>query len=228
MKLLKRITSSSVGQALIAALGYVYIRFAYATTRWTFVGKDAFYEHIRNDIPTISVVWHGHLAIGLLTWPKGHTIPSLSAVVSAHNDGQLLTRLLRLLGIRPITGSSGGKRAYAALKETIALLHDNKPVAITPDGPRGPRHSINGSVIEIAQKTGAAIIPVSYATTRFFQLRSWDKFILPLPFARGVIIYGDAITIPKNSTKRALEDSRESLRIALNNTTLEAERLCQQ
>ncbi len=109
----------------------------------------------------------------------------ISAMISQHKDGEAITRTVEYLGINSIRGSSsrGGaaKVLISAIKEIKGGGND---VAITPDGPRGPRHSVADGVVAISQKTNAKILVFNCKPTKYWQFNSWDKFILPKPFGK--------------------------------------------
>jgi lysophospholipid acyltransferase (LPLAT)-like uncharacterized protein len=107
----------------------------------------------------------------------------------------------------------------------LKLLRQNVSVALTPDGPRGPRMRLARGAVELARMSGAPVVPVSYATRRRRLLRSWDRFHLPLPFTSGVIVYGSPIRLPHELDEAGREEARLRIEAALNAVTWEADRL---
>jgi lysophospholipid acyltransferase (LPLAT)-like uncharacterized protein len=97
-------------------------------------------------------------------------------------------------------------------------------LAITPDGPQGPKHVVQTGVIELARQTGAPILPVTYGASRKKVFNSWDNFILPLPFCRVIYIWGEALSIPRDMDKDGLEERRLLLQDRLRQITEEADR----
>jgi len=115
-------------------------------------------------------------------------------MISEHFDGELIARTNRYFGIDAVRGSS--KRGGAkALIGAMRLLKSGYDVAITPDGPRGPRRSVAGGVVALAKKSDAYILPFSYASTRYWKLGSWDGFIIPKPFSRIDFFVGEPLKI---------------------------------
>ncbi len=152
--------------------------------------------------------------------PRGATIHIL---ISQHRDGVLISRAAARLGVRTVSGSSRSGGA-AALRSMQRLLNDGQCVAVTPDGPRGPRMHAKMGAIKAAQNSGAAILPLSGSVSRRRILGSWDRFCLALPFARGVIFWGEPIHVPAEAGPTELERLRKLLEQRLNALTAEADR----
>lgn len=117
-------------------------------------------------------------------------------LLSSHKDGIIISKVVGWLGIKSIMGSStrGGAEA---VKDMFRAIKNGNVVGITPDGPRGPNQKVQPGIIRLAQMTGAAIIPITYCTKRMKTLSTWDKFKVPLPFNRGIMIMGDPIYAPR-------------------------------
>jgi len=161
--------------------------------------------------PMIYCLWHNRLALCMGVWcnyvrqhrPKN----GLAALISASKDGALLACILERFGVQPVRGSSS-RRGPQALLELTSWLERGYNLAITPDGPRGPRYVVQPGVIALGQVTGAPVIPVSYHASRKIKLRSWDQFQIPLPFSRCEITVGRPIHFPRNAS----DEEREALR----------------
>ncbi len=134
-----------------------------------------------------------------------------------------MQRLVQNFGFGSIVGSStrGGKGAVLSI---VRALKQKKSIGITPDGPRGPRHRASLSVIQMARLGGAVVFPVSYSSTRGKFMKSWDHFFLPLPFGKGVIIYGAPIEVIGSS--KSDEELRQELEDALKALTRKADIYC--
>lgn len=128
--------------------------------------------------PCVVVVWHGEMLPMLVTLADRH----YGALVSLSRDGSLITRLLLRWGYEPIRGSSS-KRGMEALREMIAMAH-HKPVLVSPDGPRGPVHEMKGGALITARKAGVPFILCRVGTRMAIRGTGWDRFLIPLPFAR--------------------------------------------
>jgi len=164
--------------------------------------------------PVIFCTWHNRLALAMAAngdfvrekWPCA----GLCAMISASRDGAFMASLVEPFGVVPIRGSSS-RRGPQALLEATTWMEKNYSIAITPDGPRGPAYKVQEGIIHLAQLTGRPIIPMSNYTRRKITLRSWDRFQIPLPFARCVMRYGAPFWVPGDAT----EEDRERLRLEL-------------
>jgi hypothetical protein len=188
---------------LATRLGWLFILLLGYLTRIRYVGREHF-EWLRdNDKPFILCIWHGKILIPIFT----HRHQNIHAMVSLHADGEMIAQTLHRLGYRTIRGSStrGAARATA---EMVHALRQGKNGAITPDGPKGPRHVFKPGAISIAQKSGAYLLPLTFACSNPFRFNSWDRFTLMLPFSKSVAIYGEPIAVPADLKAEAFEDFR--------------------
>lgn len=169
--------------------------------------------------PLIFCFWHNRLALCTTLYDtyvrSDGRISGLAAMVSASKDGAFLSAVLECFGVHAVRGSSS-RRGSQALLELVTWFERNYDLAITPDGPRGPAYSIQPGVMSLAQLTGAQIIPVSYNVEGKIVLRSWDKFIIPLPFSRCHVIFEKPILVPRDATA----DHRAQLRLQLQQTLM--------
>src|SRR4051812_19721223 len=136
--------------------------------------------------PLIVAIWHNRLATAMKVWQwAGPYRPSagLAALISASRDGGFLARTFERFGVRPVRGSSS-RRGAQALLELTSVIEDNYHVAITPDGPRGPKYVVQPGIISLAQLCAIPILPIGVFAHHKKQLRSWDNFQIPLPFSR--------------------------------------------
>jgi len=143
------------------------------------------------------------------------------ALFSLSNDGELQSRIFRLFGFRVIRGSTGRGGARAAI-EAIRVLRSGDSMAITPDGPRGPAFVVQRGVLLMAQKSGAALIPVGSAAQPCAHARSWDKYMVPLPFAKAVLALGPPISVPEGASESDIEHFRTLLQEAISVQEAEA------
>lgn len=131
----------------------------------------------------------------------------MAAMVSASRDGALLTQVLEWFDVQPVRGSTS-RRGPQALRELAGWAKRGLDLAITPDGPRGPRYRVQEGVVALAQLTGLPLLPVGYRLHPKIEARSWDRFQIPLPFSRVDVFFGQPLRIPR----RADADEREALR----------------
>ncbi|MCF6153753.1 MAG: DUF374 domain-containing protein [Candidatus Brocadia sp.] len=132
---------------------------------------------------------------------------NIQVLISQHSDGEYIAQVIKRLGFGVIRGSTtrGGARAVKAMVDKV---REGYPVAITPDGPRGPRFVVQPGSIYLSQKTRLPIIPTTVGLSRYWKLPSWDEFRIPKPFSRALMMYGDPIHIPPNLTGEEMENYR--------------------
>ncbi len=221
MKLGKRLLASATGQAVLAWLAAGYIRLVHATNRWDWVNVEVGDRIIAAGETGVVCFWHGRL----LMMPKAQRPGGRFAMlISGHRDGRFIARAVARFGIRAITGSSNRDGATAA-RDCVNALASGTIVGIAPDGPRGPRMRAAPGAVEIARIAGKPLVPVACSTTRRIVLESWDRFLVALPFGRGVFVVGDPIPAPASDDRGATEALRQRLEDALNAVSAEADRL---
>jgi lysophospholipid acyltransferase (LPLAT)-like uncharacterized protein len=162
----------------------------------------------------IGAAWHNRLL--LLPFALRRFIPHRqgAALISASRDGAWLAKLVHRFGFSVVRGSSSRKGA-AAMLQLADVIASGYNVVITPDGPRGPVYRPGGGIILLAQKTGARVVPLNLEYSRCWRLPSWDKFILPRPFARVRFILGSSHDVGPTSNEEEFERERERLKSAM-------------
>lgn len=200
-------------QRAAAWLVFALVRCVSATLRmrWTdesgqFTGKPTG--------PVIFCVWHNRLALSMPTYygyvrPRS-SAPGLAAMVSASKDGGFLAAILECFNVQPVRGSTS-RRGAQALLELTTWAERGYDLAITPDGPRGPRYVIKDGAMSLAQVTGLPIVPFAFHATWKWQIKSWDRFQIPLPFSRVHMRMGKTFRVPREAT----DAEREALRMEL-------------
>ncbi len=188
---------------LATKLGWLFILFYGHLTRITYIGREHFLQLRESGKPFIICVWHGRILLPVFI----HRRQNIQVMVSEHRDGEMIAQTIRKLGFGTIRGSStrGGKRAS---RQMLEALRRGAAGAIMPDGPTGPRHVFKPGAISLASKSGAYLLLLTYASSRYVQFRSWDRFYLWKPFSRSVAIYSEPIAVPANLEGGAFEDFR--------------------
>jgi len=180
------------------------VRILALTWRVRYAGRDRLLGLRAEGRPFVFVLWHEHL-LPLLWTHRGHPTTLL---VSEHADGRLLAGVARRWGFRIVDGSSsrGGVRA---LRKGIRVLRDGGELAVTPDGPRGPRHLAKPGATFAAAAAGVPLLPVRVRVGSCWRLRSWDRFAIPRPFTTVTVTYGAAVHAgcDPHATARAVETS---------------------
>jgi lysophospholipid acyltransferase (LPLAT)-like uncharacterized protein len=216
----RRFLSSGFVQSLLAFLVTLYIRIVGWTTRWEREGFDSLVGLRADGKPLLFCFWHGRLAMMPLCHPEAR---QAAVLISAHRDGQLVGRTIRNLGLSTIDGSStrGGEAATLRCRR---WLGQGGIVAIAPDGPQGPRMRAAAGIVQLAALTSVPILPSSVATSRCRQMKSWDRFLLPLPFGRGIYRIGTPISVPRDADDATIEAARLALEQALNELSADCDR----
>jgi lysophospholipid acyltransferase (LPLAT)-like uncharacterized protein len=136
----------------------------------------------------IAVSWHGELFITPQVYRKLRKKEPTSAIVSKHFHGELMVRVLGFLNILPLRGSSN-RGARGALINSIKAIKEKQNILISPDGPKGPRKSMSDGAVALALKARLPIVIINYRPSSYWQLKSWDRFIIPKPFSKLDIYY---------------------------------------
>lgn len=156
---------------------YLIVKFIYATNKKV-------YHHPKDDKePFILCMWHGDLLSQIFNYHHFRKGWAIKALISENRDGEMIAKIAKLFNCGSIRGSSS-KGAAKVLINTLKELKSGIDVAITPDGPRGPRYSIADGVVIISQKSGKNIRCFNATPSKYWQFKSWDKFVLPKPFGK--------------------------------------------
>ncbi len=222
MKPLKRILGSETVRRFLCWLGARYIQLVHVTGRWEVVRPEIPEEFWNDGKPFILAFWHGRLLMMPYCWNRDKTIHML---ISQHRDGRIIARTVGHFGIGTVAGSTS-RGGLAALRAMLGFLKRGEYVGVTPDGPRGPRMRASDGIVNVARLSGAPIIPATYSVRRGRMLSTWDRFLVPWLFSRGVIVWGRPISVRRHAQGGELEASREKVETALNAITREADALC--
>ncbi len=168
-KLFKRLFKSTFFSWLICFLAAGYIRFVYRTSRVRMDMDEEAKAYLGGELPAVFAFWHGRMLM----------IPPV-------RDGEMIARTMHRFGFGTVRGSSTRGGVTAGMQAIKALLAGDN-VAVTPDGPKGPAMKLQPGVLLIAEQSGVPVIPVTYASTRSKRMRTWDRFMVALPF--GTIYY---------------------------------------
>lgn len=213
--ILKKITKLKIIRHLLGYLIYRYLKVVYSTTKWQIINENFNLA----STGAIYAFWHGKLAMMPYVFPSNRI---MNILISTHTDGDIIKIAMHHFGLQTINGSSK-RNPTMALRMIIKKAKNNENIAITPDGSRGPAYQINGNIIEIAKLVKLPIIPVSYAVNKKKILNSWDKFMIPLLFNRGVLIYGEPIIVNQNDDANQIANLKNLLAVTLSNITKQAD-----
>jgi lysophospholipid acyltransferase (LPLAT)-like uncharacterized protein len=196
-------------------LGRGFLQLLGRTWRFRVLNGDAVRSLRQEKRAFIFALWHGHL-LPLLWFHRGEGVKVL---ISEHRDGELVARAAESLGYGLIRGSTthGANRALISL---VRELQSGQEIAITPDGPRGPAETFAPGALIAAQRSDSNILPVAIWADRTWRLRSWDRFMIPKPFARVTVAYGLASKVSADTARAAAEEAPRFERLMSDTVTL--------
>jgi lysophospholipid acyltransferase (LPLAT)-like uncharacterized protein len=181
--------------SLVQHAGGAFLDALMHTTRRHVVNDAAYRGRMAEGKPVIFALWHGRLLpLGFL-----HRGQDIACLASLSGDGEYITRVLLHWGFDVIRGSSS-KGGDTAFREMIRAVRSGHSIAVTPDGPRGPRERLKPGVLQLAQITGVPLVPLAAAASRSWWFVGWDRFLVPQPFSRLHVAYGDPIFVPRDMT----------------------------
>lgn len=204
-KFFKKIKGTRIFQWLVAGILFLGIYLVYVTSKIKLKNRRYFIEYRRK--PAIFVFWHGR-SMMLSPIVRKFGIRGY-AISSRHQDGRLMAKLQRLFGLRAIYGSTGRDGAVSALRQGVRRLQQGYTLALSPDGPKGPRMRLNDGAIYFARMTGAPIIPVCFSCSRPWFQKRWDRYLVAKPFSKITCRVGDPVFVNRENFQavaKTLED----------------------
>ena len=195
--------AGSVGGCVLDAL--------FRTATFDVIGEENYAPVRDRGTPCFMVIWHGRLL------PAGyyHRGRGMVGLISRSEDGEYIARVLRRWGYGAVRGSSS-RGGMPALREIVRLARSGRTIAITPDGPRGPRQKLKPGVLAAARATGLPMVPVAAGADRAWWFESWDRFLVPKPFARIRVAYGPPLEVPRDAGPEEIEAIGRRLEAELN------------
>lgn len=184
--------------AILPFLGYCITRLLFWSCKKRFVVS----EKISKESSFVVAFWHGELLLQPFLYRQIRAKPRISVMISDHFDGEIIARMIGFFGFKTLRGSSS-KGAKRVLLGAIRELEGGGDIAITPDGPRGPYHSVADGIVMISQKTERPIVVFRAFFEEAWQLKSWDKFFIPKPFSRVTLIARDPFELSGLSLEEA-------------------------
>ena len=226
----RRLGRALAGSKAAAALISFYIWLVARTTRWIVTGRAGWDALAAKPEGFVCTTWHGRLFMSPTIAPPDKRAV---AMISASRDGDLIAAIVGRWGVAAVRGSShdhakhkakGGAEAYVAAARELS--RNGALIGITPDGPRGPRMRAQAGVAQLAFSQRAPVIAVGFSVRWGRHLASWDRFLLPLPFGRGAMVYSEPRLPPEDKSPQALARFRQALEDDLNEVTNRADDLC--
>jgi lysophospholipid acyltransferase (LPLAT)-like uncharacterized protein len=204
----KRLSALAIKHGLIP-LAHNIIRAYLGMIRKTIIGEENIMHVLEDEQKVVIAILHQRM-FGVIDYAKRFGRFSLAAIISQSRDGDMIAEVVTRLHFHPIRGSSskGGKEALEAVVGYLAC----HPAAVhAVDGPRGPKGIVKAGIIKIAQRSGALIYPVYISTNRAWILKSWDHFLIPKPFSRVLIRWGEPILVPEHLPEAEFEPLRRRI-----------------
>ncbi len=198
----------------VARAGSLVLTALLRSARIRISGYERYAPLARARQPVVFLLWHGRL----LPCTYSRRGEGIAALISQHRDGEYISRIVRGWGFEPVRGSStrGGS---GAMRKLVRHIQGGRSVAITPDGPRGPRQKMKTGALLVAQLSGAPIVPVSAGAGRAWWFGGWDRFLVPQPFAPVHVVYGEPVYVPRELDSAELAAYTQRVEDALNDVT---------
>jgi len=226
--LFKRFMRSNAVQVTIGFLIAAYMVMIKYTTRWSEERREQTGGIIGNGEGVIGLTWHSRFLMLNACWKKSWQLPHV--LISRSRDGAVVAHTTRFLGLKTIRGSArkmktspdkGGTRASL---EIMTALESGGSIVITPDGPRGPRQRLGAGPLRLAKIAQVPVLPCIFSVKNRIQFNSWDRFVWPLPFGRGKIIWGTPVLVPADADETMMEKLRDQIEAEMNSLMADADR----
>ncbi len=187
------------------------VRILGRTVRWRTETPEATRGLLVADRPLILAIWHGRLLMIPIAYLRAGR-RRINVLISEHGDGELISRAMAHFGFGSVRGSTR-RGALRAMRELIRRVREGADFAFTPDGPRGPAFRVQAGVVDLARRTGYPIVPVTFSVRGGKEFASWDRFLLPRPFTRGVFCWGEPHWVgPDDDPETARADLEQAMR----------------
>lgn len=225
-QLLRALAYTASVREIVCVILSAYMKLVYLTSKKIFINHEMLFEAAKRKQPLICVFWHNRLMmIPLTTHAPKKKFPEYNfmTLASRHGDGHFVGRVMERIGLISIYGSSKDGRKSSrgidlgSFRKIFDGLKKGYSLGITPDGPRGPNQKINGEIVNIARISGAGILPMSYSSSRFKTLKTWDQFKIPLPFSTLCFYLDDkAIYVDKKADEQEMEKIKTTVEERMN------------
>jgi len=209
-----------VGGKILGFLVFAAVVLWRATLRIRLVGGENREAIIARKRPVLHAIWHQRMVLGILKFPYHRVV----TMASQSKDGDVIASFLFFWGFTAVRGSSSRGGGEALVEMTGVLRGTTRWAALTPDGPRGPARKSKPGLFRLAEELDAPVLPVGTSCRSPKFLNSWDRYLLPLPFSRAVVVFGTPVERLPGET---LESFLSRVDEAIDRETEEADRLCE-
>jgi lysophospholipid acyltransferase (LPLAT)-like uncharacterized protein len=221
MNIKKRLVKNFLIQKILAFIAAIYIHVVAVTSNIKFINNSIPEQYWKNDRPFILAFWHSQLMMISFSWKNKK---KLNIIASGHSDGRFGAYIGKYFKLNNIP--TYDKNKNISLRPIFKLLQQKDYIGIAPDGPRGPKEKISEGIIKIAKKSRIPIIPIGFWSSKNFQLKSWDSFLISLPFSKCSFVWGAAMEIPENLTDQEIINFQNKLEDNINKCITMAKRNC--
>lgn len=194
---------------VFAPSAHCFVHVYLTLLRFRVVGEERAFQALNSQRRVIAALWHQRIlpCLGYVKRFKGFD-PCI--MISQSKDGDLISPIAQRLGLRPVRGSSsrGGKEALIAI---VRMLRESQAAVHIVDGPLGPKGVVKAGLIQMAQVTGAAIMPVYVSANKAWLMKSWDRFLVPKPFSKVLITWGEPFLVPRKLDPGSFEALRKEI-----------------
>ncbi len=211
MSFKKKLFKLSITQKFLAYIGYLYILFVGVTSKIEIINEEFSNNMWKEKKPFILAFWHGQLMMIGHVW-KSKAI--LNMLASSHSDGRFGAYIAGHFNLKNI--SIEAKNKSPSLRKVFKILSNGDYLGVTPDGPRGPNQKVSEGIIKIAINSQVPIIPLGFASSKNFRLKSWDSFLITYPFSRCIFMWGEPIIIPSKTKDTEIEKYKSFLEKKIN------------
>ncbi len=222
MHIKKKILRNFFVQYILGFFTFLYIYAVNLTSSVKFENESIPKQFWNNDKPFILAFWHSQLMMIGFSWKKNKNVNILA---SGHSDGRFGAIVGKYFNLNNIQTSK--KNKSISLRFVFKLLNDNNYIGITPDGPTGPKEIVSEGIIKIAKSSKVPIIPIGFWSSKNFKLKSWDSFLITLPFSKCSFVWNKPLEIPYNIQENQIQHYQKLLQEKINQSVKKAQNNCQ-
>ena len=211
MNIKKRLVKNFLIQNILGLIASIYIYIVSITSNINYENSSIPEHYWKNNKSFILAFWHNQLMMISFSWKAKK---KLNILASGHSDGRFGSIIGSYFKLKNIPKSS--KNSSIALKNIFKLIKKNEYIGITPDGPRGPNQKVSSGIIKLASLLQIPIIACGFWSSKNFQLKSWDKFLITLPFSKCYFFWSDPIYIERKIDNKTILKMNKKLENLIN------------
>lgn len=221
MRLGKKVLQSDTVRRCLCWVISIYLRFVYHTSKWDHREAENLEPLVATGEAFVVALWHNRVVMMPYAWRRKSR--PITIFTSDHRDGRLVAYAMGWFGFSTVYGSTK-RTEMKTIRLIVRSLRDGNLFGMTPDGPRGPRMRVKEGVVAMARMANVPIIPVAYSSRRRVLMDTWDRLVVPLPFTRGVFLWGEPVRMPAGASAEEMEQARLLLEQRMIDLTAAADR----